>query len=162
MRRPGRRMAAPSARARILYLKVLTPVAWATVWSSLNGEPARPVREFCSRYGNENANHHSNDDQMHEIDIVEEVFPNNVGSVISLKTAGAIGETGQHIAFDQNADDLTKTEGHDRQIVTAQAEDRQAEEDAGQGGGEDGDHNCKPEIHFDRWCGSGEVSRAKV
>ncbi len=54
----------------------------------------------------------------------------------------AAGVDAHDKASDDFFDDLAKSQGHDGQIVTAQAQDRDADQEAQDGGGDGADHEC--------------------
>ncbi|MPM93832.1 hypothetical protein SDC9_140974 [bioreactor metagenome] len=93
-------------------------------------------------------------DQVHVIHISERVSKDG-GTLNILNSTRTAREASEQIAFEQDADDLTKAEGHNGQIISTQSHDRQAQYQPGDGSQNHGDHQRWPETQHQvmgEWC----------
>ena len=134
------------AKAKSLYLMTETPMPSAMSSSSRMAAQALPTRESLTRTEMNTAKNSKRQDQVVEdsgVAGVESEERNPLGVGDSLRPAQiGLEPVGGH----QDADDLTKPESHDGQVVAPETENRRPDDEADRDGDEDGDGNRNPEV----------------
>jgi len=93
----------------------------------------------------EGSHQYRRQNQVGKLNIGIEWFAEQGWTGYVLNATRSASEIRQHITLEQDADDLAKTKGNDRQIITPQAHQRQPQQQPSQRGKEDPQHNSRPE-----------------
>ena len=137
------------AKAHSLNLKPATPMTAAASSSSRIASQARPTRLFSRRRARKMMRMRIDERQPVPalgVDRVEERPPVGLGPGRHRHLGDAGGTVGDAVEVARgDADDLAEAERHDGEVVTAQAQGRRAEEDAGDQRHRDGDRDADRE-----------------